>query len=286
MVKKGDFTVELVNASSKESFKEHKGKDGIDSFVEVEPEAEYFIKVASDSYRRVAFEFIVDGIELVYVTPFAPYQREPQYAGNWSYNNNKSIETSFMFQKIHQSMLQSSSESDDSNIVGEIQVTVYEDIILDGYYQMSSGPMKAKFDSFIPTTEANQDKKKKQVKTTDGKTEISKDDNGSRQNFCRGKKLETFELRYCTALGLIGVGVLPKPPLYEWAKMIRLYKSQSNEKNDRPAKKLKPIIKSTSAILDNEGNTLVKPKRYEFFDLTKEDDENEEHEDNDTFIMI
>jgi len=124
------------------------------------------------------------------------------------------------------------------------------------------------------------------VKTTDGKTEISKDDNGSRQNFCRGKKLETFELRYCTALGLIGVGVLPKPPLYEWAKMIRLYKSQSNEKNDRPAKKLKPIIKSTSAILDNEGKTLVEAKRYEFFDLTKEDDENEEHEDNDTFIMI
>jgi len=285
MVKKGDFTVELVNASSKESFKEHKGKDGIDSFVEVEPEAEYFIKVASDSYRRVAFEFIVDGIELVYVTPFAPYQREPQYAGNWSYNNNKSIETSFMFQKIHQSMLQSSSESDYNNIVGKIQVKVYERIMLDGYTQ-NKNTEKAKFDSSILTTEANQDKIMKQVKTTDGKTEISKDDNGSRQNFCRGKKLETFELRYCTALGLIGVGVLPKPPLYEWAKMIRLYKSQSNEKNDRPAKKLKPIIKSTSAILDNEGKTLVEAKRYEFFDLTKEDDENEEHEDNDTFIMI
>mmetsp|Transcript_20094 Transcript_20094/g.24758 ORF Transcript_20094/g.24758 Transcript_20094/m.24758 type:complete len:287 (+) Transcript_20094:88-948(+) len=286
MVKKDDFIVELVNASSKESFKEHKGKDGIDSFVEVEPEAEYFIKVASDSDRCVSFGFIVDDIKLGYQTYFVPHKRTPTYAGNWSYSNNKTITTSFMFQEVQQSMLQSSSESDDSNIVGEIQVTVYEDIILDGYYQMSSGPMKAKFDSFIPTTEANQDKKKKQVKTTDGKTEISKDDNGSRQNFCRGKKLETFELRYCTALGLIGVGVLPKPPLYEWAKMIRLYKSQSNEKNDRPAKKLKPIIKSTSAILDNEGKTLVEAKRYELFDLTKEDDENEEHEDNDTFIMI
>jgi len=160
MVKKGDFIVELVNASSKESFKEHKGKDGIDSFVEVEPEAEYFIKVASDSYRRVSFEFIVDGMKLGYVTSFAPYEREPQYGGNWSYNNNKSIETSLMFQKIHQSMLQSSSESDDSNIVGEIQVTVYERIMLDGYYQISSSPEKAKFDSSIPTTEANQAQKK------------------------------------------------------------------------------------------------------------------------------
>jgi len=285
MVKKGDFIVELVNASSKESFKEHKGKDGIDSFVEVEPEAEYFIKVASDSDRCVSFGFIVDDIKLGYQTYFVPHKRTPTYAGNWSYSNNKTITTSFMFQEVQQSMLQSSSESDYNNIVGKIQVKVYERIMLDGYTQ-NKNTEKAKFDSSILTTEANQDKIMKQVKTTDGKTEISKDDNGSRQNFCRGKKLETFELRYCTALGLIGVGVLPKPPLYEWAKMIRLYKSQSNEKNDRPAKKLKPIIKSTSAILDNEGKTLVEAKRYEFFDLTKEDDENEEHEDNDTFIMI
>jgi hypothetical protein len=55
MVKVGNFTVELVEAETKESFKEHTASDGQAYAEEVEPDMDYFIsflwEVISAGYK-------------------------------------------------------------------------------------------------------------------------------------------------------------------------------------------------------------------------------------------
>ena len=64
MVKVGGFTVELVAAHTKESFKEHTASDG-QVYAEVEPDMDYFISVGSD-ISRVQANIWVDGVNLGY----------------------------------------------------------------------------------------------------------------------------------------------------------------------------------------------------------------------------
>jgi hypothetical protein len=73
MVKKGRFTVELVSADSKVKFQQHT-KDG-KTYVEVEPEAEYFVRVAAEPAPRVSGRIDVDGKSLGYKLLFQPESR-------------------------------------------------------------------------------------------------------------------------------------------------------------------------------------------------------------------
>lgn len=45
MVKKGPFTVEIIDAYTKQAFKEHNDTNDGKIYAEVEPDAEYFIRV-------------------------------------------------------------------------------------------------------------------------------------------------------------------------------------------------------------------------------------------------
>ena len=63
MVKQEEFTVELVDAENKKSFKEHVSLDGKTFYIEVEPDVEYFVRVGSDR-KSVIVEVIVDGEDL------------------------------------------------------------------------------------------------------------------------------------------------------------------------------------------------------------------------------
>ena len=53
------FTVELVNAETKRPFKEHQIPDGR-IYIEVEPDAGYFIRLATDCKREVIGAVEVD----------------------------------------------------------------------------------------------------------------------------------------------------------------------------------------------------------------------------------
>jgi hypothetical protein len=65
MVKEGLFSVQLVHAETMIPFKEHEGPDGKQHYVEVEPNVEYWIRIASsDASRDVICNFQVDGKKL------------------------------------------------------------------------------------------------------------------------------------------------------------------------------------------------------------------------------
>ena len=44
MTKKGNFSLEIVDAATEEAFKEFPGSNGVDAYVEVEPHLEYFVQ--------------------------------------------------------------------------------------------------------------------------------------------------------------------------------------------------------------------------------------------------
>mmetsp|Transcript_3533 Transcript_3533/g.7561 ORF Transcript_3533/g.7561 Transcript_3533/m.7561 type:complete len:198 (-) Transcript_3533:387-980(-) len=65
MVKSGNFLLELVEAGSKEPFKEHAERPpGRRVFAEVEPNTDYFVHIKSERSGRVAVEIFVDGVLL------------------------------------------------------------------------------------------------------------------------------------------------------------------------------------------------------------------------------
>ena len=70
MVVVGGFKVQLVDAVTKEPFKEHTGDDG-QFYAETEPDSESFIQVevleGKTNKTKYCFEFDVDGTDLGYL---------------------------------------------------------------------------------------------------------------------------------------------------------------------------------------------------------------------------
>ena len=96
MVKVGDFTLELVRADTKESFKEHIGPAPNNHvFAEVEPGVDYFIRVGS-SIGRIHAKAKVDGVSLGYSKTFK--KPDPsKYIGSWERTNGVTKTTALRF---------------------------------------------------------------------------------------------------------------------------------------------------------------------------------------------
>jgi len=103
------LNVELVEAESKRPFKKHQGPDN-NTYVEVEPEGEYFIKVIisvpeMETLCDVKVTFKVDGVDLGYYSPIESFAKVVkngtakyiQYAGYYFRENGKPAETSLKF---------------------------------------------------------------------------------------------------------------------------------------------------------------------------------------------
>jgi hypothetical protein len=100
MVKNGRFTVELVAADTKVAFKEHT-KDGR-TYVEVEPQVEYFIRVEAEIGPEVELRLAVDGKDLGYIeTVGSPEEKTSDIHGLWSYDADisRSSEKALIFAK-------------------------------------------------------------------------------------------------------------------------------------------------------------------------------------------
>ena len=66
MVVAGKFKVEVVYAETKIPFKEHTATTDGDTYVEVEPDAEYFVDIESKSEDPVVAYIRIDGKDLGY----------------------------------------------------------------------------------------------------------------------------------------------------------------------------------------------------------------------------
>lgn len=89
MVKEGIFSVELVNAETNQPFQEHHSADGEEHYAEVEPNAEYWIRIQVDlpDNEVCMCDFEVDGKNL----GFPSYIQDSQAfdEGLWSRTDNQ-----------------------------------------------------------------------------------------------------------------------------------------------------------------------------------------------------
>jgi len=265
MPRKGNFTFELVDATTKEPFTEHPGKNGVDRYVEVEPGLEYYMKVVNHSSDTVVFQYNVDGERLGYHTPIKPGDSKDD-SGIWSYDKyrHEAEMKALKFSKMISRARFNESTADKNqynNQVGIIKVSIYENIYLDGYYSMNNTP--GTFTGNGEVDDHNAQDTKKYLKSAHGSKKVLQTDDGMRRNYKLGRKLKTIKVKYCTTVGLIVEGVLPKPPHWEWFKMI---KPQAVSKSDRS---VEPTIWNNE-IRDAHGK-VVQTKQHEMFDLTMEE---------------
>jgi len=122
------FTVELVNALTKEPFIEHSGSDG-KIYVEVEPEADYFIKISSSvdpKVQKLVVGIEIDGNDIGYDTYLHPYKNCTLWEGYYERKGGKVSETSFKFAKKTKSHDESSiNECGNQLLMGRIVVTFW-----------------------------------------------------------------------------------------------------------------------------------------------------------------
>eukprot|EP00957_Ditylum_brightwellii_P023484 1772066-Ditylum_brightwellii.AAC.1 len=91
-----------------------------------------------------------------------------------------------------------------------------------------------------------------------------------KKDYEKGEIMEEFGLFYCTTVGLIYAGVLPKPPLWDHARMLKPF----DPKTSTGGKELD----IQPEIIVHEGvDGIIERKEYELFDLTQlSDSESEE----------
>jgi len=288
----GNYTVELVEASSKVAFKEHfpssfsststTNNNDINAYVEVEPNAQYYISIIHHSAQHVMAKFKVDGQELNYAEYFEPHHKDvSSYTGLYSLKNHRSHEQALRFQHIGSRRSRSSTSSrkrrsgsfsifDDSDSeeeeevdpnIGIVEITFHHYTPLNGHYTYE-GPD----DNTLTDDTVNADKidpQKKIMKSAIGTTIESKYDNGKRRLYHIYEKLQTVRLKYCSVPYLLDNGIVPKPDdIYEehrirYPKMV----------NDEPLDILPKVF--VRELRDNWGD-VIEANEYEMFDLTDE----------------
>lgn len=271
MVQKGNFFVQLIEAKSKEPFLEHKGVGDsndthyVDGFVEIEPGSEYFIRVANDSSDIVICNVVIDGSDLGYEFCLGPSEYDDK--GLWKLENGKSQHTAL---KVHKVLSSANTVADANSDIGVITVDFFEYIEGEGTEVAQEFQSKWNGDNAIEGKENSEnDDSKRKVKSQVGlHSETLSNDDGQRKVYSYGNDIETIRMKYCTAVGLIVEGVLPKPPLWEWARISHPEQDSSNSK-----KILHPIEPKILKLktCDDDGN-VVENKEIEMFDLTTEED--------------
>lgn len=202
MVKVGDFTVELVRADTKESFKEHTGP-AQHVYAEVEPGVDYFIR-AESSIGGVRARIKVDGADIGYWRNF----RKPdssKYIGNWERKDGISTTTAFHFNAAQMKREGSTS----SMFTGKVEVYFYY------FYELGGGTKVENARDHTAKTFSSDLTVggKKCVVSTNGTHVLTKKVSKAKQKqYKTGKHLCTMTLNYCTAVGLIVNKILDAPP--------------------------------------------------------------------------
>jgi hypothetical protein len=93
-MKQGCFTLEVVNADTKNAFQEH-SKEGGKVYAEVEPEIEYFIQLSSDAWEPVYVDLKVDGTYIEKGRRLDP--GSSRRMGIWKKEDDEFVELALMF---------------------------------------------------------------------------------------------------------------------------------------------------------------------------------------------
>ena len=268
MVKVGGFTVELVAAHTKESFKEHTASDG-QVYAEVEPDMDYFISVGSD-ISRVQANIWVDGVNLGYSRTFSIQKEE--YNGKWERRNGKGTMTALYFNKTRQEVGPGGELQAPDMLTGKVDVAFYK--CGEMYYEEAYDYVSASL-----TADSTLGGKKCIKSTTSGSHSF--DTNKGRTGdkvvqYKNGEHICTITLNYCSALGLIYHKILPPPPVLEkkdtsvakggsWKKRKRSNPS-SNAAAVSPEENNNPEVK-----IESSQEKVTVQLTYDFVDLTADE---------------
>ena len=282
MVVVDNFKFQIVSTEddNKTPFKEWESKTNLETYVEVEPDAEYFLSVEKVQLSSTSLycEYYVDGKFLGYYDAF-PVNRNlgPRFRGIFS-RSNSSVETmkalKFVKASFHSSNKEDSKVGFGSEIgagMGVIEMKVYQ-AIENGY--TATGNEKSFASSFTTSSIDIEDgavvTMKKNLRTGEGNKSVvtkASNMNGVKMTYLKGPELYTIPLYYCATLGLISVGILPKPPAWDYQRMIRPSKLTAEEKQR--------VEKGITNVSQNESGKDV-------LELNDSDDSDNDDSDSDT----
>ena len=244
----GKYKVEIVYGDTKQPFLEHTSRGDGQVFVEVEPDCEFYVSIACKSEDPVVATIQIDGKDLGYgvsglskdsfYTPFPCGLHSRDEAGGYTKQALKFARSAVM------------QETEENKGIppqfwtGNVEVSFYEGV--SAHYEPSSGAAYQntwrgdKGDVGFMEGKTNPDKKKGVMSVAGNTTEYTGPTQGAHNTlvYCKGGLLMTVHLKYCSTIGLIFAGILPKPPHWTWGRM--LFPGPQNEHSDK--------IDSTGAI--------------------------------------
>mmetsp|Transcript_50710 Transcript_50710/g.152730 ORF Transcript_50710/g.152730 Transcript_50710/m.152730 type:complete len:411 (-) Transcript_50710:405-1637(-) len=266
MVKVGDFSLELVEAESKEPFREHVSPEG--SYVEAEADAEYFVRLTSESSDLARVYVYVDGTDLGHGKHL---RKKAALVGLWreSPETGVSEHTALRFTKSSSLSPQlsalffpagrdSSSSSTISSWMGTVRADFYEAINA-GWY-VPAVEFASAWRPGPDAPPAHPQLGGKSIATDRGSNVTAiKHSMRRRKKRRKGKLLQSIEIRYCTATGLVRAGILAPPPACTSTPRPRS-RSQSCAPMVTPERKRRRVF-------DGRGRDAVY-EEYDHFDLT------------------
>jgi len=268
------YRVELVDALTKQPFIEHTGSDG-KVYVEVEPEADYFIKISSSvdpNIHKVLVDIEIDGNAIGCSINLWAYKDCTLWEGYYEQKNGEITELSLKFSKASKQKEKKSIDGCGIQLLmGKIVVT-FSDAVPNGFdkgkdFETNLDPNE------IELTSKSVETAKGSVVNDMNEEHPNYTDEDSKTRYISGKVREEIELNYCCAVSLINQKILPKPPLWE---MHRLRAPET--KNGKGTMTVEPKRIKIGAVVTN-GVTLSPGKEVDFFDLTECCSSDEEFED-------
>jgi hypothetical protein len=226
MVKIGKYYAEIIHADTKQAFPEHTAPNG-ETYVEVEPDSEYWIRIKTDSEDAVYVQSSVDGNSLGYYSvmnkssPVIDRGLSKREAG-------KSYSYALKFAKASVRDGSTNGGMPAQFWTGKIEVS-FSEAHFTGYTSQRDYSQSWKGGDVSYVMGISDPDKKKGVKSDQGSTfEVKKCSGGQIANYARGGLLQTITLRYCSTLGLIHAGILPKPPMWDLHRLSFAAQSQEN----------------------------------------------------------
>lgn len=249
MVKDGKFQVQIIHADTMEPFPEHTAPNG-ETYVEVEPESEYWIRIQTDSEDMVRVETSVDGNPLGYYTTMKKGD-EVKERGLSKRENGKSFNYALKFAKAKVRAATSGGGAPAQFWTGKIEVEFCE-ANFGGYSQVQDYSSTWTGGDVSYVMGISDPDKKKGVKSDQGSTfQVQKVSRGGQiANYHKGGLLKNVTLRYCSTLGLIHAGILPKPPMWDLHRLTNPAEENGEENKPQPNATLKGEDGKQSEVFD------------------------------------
>jgi hypothetical protein len=227
MVVRGDFEFKLVYADTKAPFIEHE-KDG-KAYFEVEPDVEYFIaakKIGTGIAKDTIVKYYVDDQDLGYYRPYRAddVNSEPHLDGILEIAHGMSTTKALKFSKPKINEVKGGGGTNHSRLLmGKVEVRIYESIF-DGHSQATTA-FKSKVHVEDVDFNSASLAAKKSLRSGEGTNTLKPTQysthGGVQARYRQGTLIDCVDLTYCAALGLIEVGVLPKPPPMDHLRMLK-----------------------------------------------------------------